>query len=178
MTPQDHNKTLGIMHLIWGGFNALVIIVIALFIFAAGGFAAAAPDAPPEVAAIFGVVGVLLLVFGLLFALPSLLAGYAMLKRKSWARVAGIVAAVFAVLNLPFGTALGVYTFWFLFGQQGQDFYQPGGGVGQMYGRQGWQSPPLPDASTYGWDAQRASQQQGRRREYVPPPQPPDWRGQ
>lgn len=174
MTPQDHNKTLGIMHLIWGGFNALVMIIVALFIFAAAGAAGSAPDAPPELMAIFGLVGVLLLVFGLLCALPSLLAGYAMLKRKSWARVMGIVAAAFAALSFPFGTALGVYTFWFLFGQQGQNFHQQGGG--QMYG-QGFQSPPLPDASTYGWDAQRASQQ-GRRRDYVPPPQPPDWRGQ
>ncbi|MFN2416181.1 MAG: hypothetical protein ABR603_13640 [Pyrinomonadaceae bacterium] len=173
MTPQDHNKVIGIMHLIYGGFNALVMIILVPFFLMMLGFIRSDPNAPPEVAAILGFMGALLFVFAVLFGLPPLLAGYAMLKRKSWARVAGVAAACVEALSFPFGTALCVYTLWFLFGQ-GEGFHRAGGG--QMYG-QGWQSKPLPDANTYGWDAQRA-RQADRQREYVPPPQPPDWRGQ
>jgi hypothetical protein len=181
MTPQDHNKVIGIMHLIYGGFNALMMIIFVPFFFAIGAGIAADPNAPPALTAIFGAFGFLMLFLALLFGLPPMLAGYAMLKRKSWARVMGIIAAVLEALSFPFGTALCVYTLWFLFGQ-GEGFHRAGAG-GQTYGHgfqygQGFQSPPLPDASTFGWDAQRASQQQGRQRDYVPPPQPPDWRGQ
>jgi hypothetical protein len=175
MTPQDHNKVIGIMHLIYGGFNALMMVIFVPFFFAIGAGVASDPNAPPAVTAMFGFIGVLMLFLALIFGLPPILAGYAMLKRKSWARVAGIVAACLEALSFPFGTALCVYTLWFLFGQQGENFHRSGG-VGQMYGR-GFQAPPLPDASTYGWDAQRA-QQSNRQRDYVPPPQPPDWRGQ
>lgn len=40
----------------------------------------------------------------------SLLAGWALLTRQSWARVLAIVAAVLSLLKFPLGTALGVYT--------------------------------------------------------------------
>ncbi len=174
MTPQDHNKVIGIMHLIYGGFNALMMVIFVPIFLAIGIGAGSDPNAPPAVMAIFGAFGFLMLFLAVLFGLPPMLAGYAMLKGKSWARVMGIIAGCLEALSFPFGTALCVYTLWFLFGQ-GENFHRAGGG--QMYGH-GFQSPPLPDASTYGWDAQRASQQHGRQREYVPPPQPPDWRGQ
>lgn len=174
MTPQDHNKVIGIMHLIWGGFNTLLVLVIfPIMLVFIREMMRNDPNAPPEFASFFTVIMAVALGFSLLISLPPLVAGYALLKRKRWARVMSIIAACFEALSFPFGTALCVYTLWFMFGQ-GQNFHSAGGG--QMYG-QGWQSPPLPDASTYGWDAQRA-QQHGRQREYVPPPQPPDWRGQ
>jgi hypothetical protein len=173
MTPQDHNKIIGIMHLIYGGFNALIMLIFVPLFIALGAGVAADPNAPTELTAIFGLFGGLMLVFALLFGLPPMLAGYAMLRRKSWARVAGIVAACFEALSFPFGTALCVYTLWFLFGQ-GEGFHRGGGPFQQA---QNWQAPHLRDAGTYDWEAQRA-RQAGRPHEYVPPPQPPDWRGQ
>src|SRR5215204_152771 len=128
MTSQDHNKVLGIMHLIYGGFFGLMTVLMAV-IFAivwAGIRDALAndPNAPPAgfILAIFGFITIL---YGML-SVPSLVAGYAMLKRRSWARVAGIVASVLTSMSFPFGTALCVYTLWFLFGQQGQNFYRAG----------------------------------------------------
>ncbi|HEX8353043.1 MAG TPA: hypothetical protein VF611_09100 [Pyrinomonadaceae bacterium] len=174
MTPQDHNKVIGIMHLIYGGFNALMMIILVPLFLAIGGIAAADPNTPSELTAIFGIFGLLMLLLAVVFGLPPILAGYAMLRRKSWARVAAVVAACVEAVSFPFGTALCVYTLWFMFGQ-GEGFHGAGG-RGQMAG-QNWNAPPLPDANTFGWEAQR-SQQSSRPREYVPPPQPPDWRGQ
>ena len=171
MTPQDHNKVIGIMHLIYGGFNALLLIIFVPFFFAIGGIAAADPSAPPAVTAIFGVVGFLMLFLALVFGLPPMLAGYAMLKRKSWARVMGIIASCLCALSFPFGTALCVYTLWFLFGQ-GEQFHRGGG----IQSAQNWRAP-LRDAGSYDWQTRQAAEA-GRQRDYVPPPQPPDWRGQ
>jgi hypothetical protein len=173
MTPQDHNKVIGIMHLVWGGFNALMMLVMAVFVFLVMGPAFRSdPNVPPEFAAFFTAIMGAVVVLSLLFSLPPILAGYAMLKRKRWAKVMSIVAACFEALSMPFGTALCVYTLWFHFGQQGQSLY-----------RGGHDAPPAPDwrgslrdGSAYDWEAQRAAQT-GRPREYVPPRQPPDWRG-
>lgn len=172
MTPQDHNKVIGIMHLVWGGFNTLMTLILYPIIIALiGPILRSDPNAPPEVTTIFTVVIVAALIFSLLFSLPPLLAGYAMLKRKRWAKVMGVIAACFEALSMPFGTALAVYSLWFHFGP-GQNFH--GGG---------YDAPPAPDwhgslrdASPYDWEAQRAAQS-SRPREYTPPRQPPDWRG-
>lgn len=167
MTPSDHNRMLGIMHLIYGGFFGLVTLVMLLFAIVLGVGLSSLPQDPnaPPAGFFVAIMAFLVFVYGLL-SLPSLIAGYGMLKRRSWARVAGIVAAVLSALSFPFGTALCVYSLWFFFGDAGKAFEHP-----QPRGE--WRGA-LGDApaSTYGWDAQRSS----REHEYQPPPQPPSWR--
>jgi hypothetical protein len=171
MTSQDHNKVIGIMHLIWGGFNALMMIIMAIFFFLVMPPAFRSdPNVPPEFVTFFTTIMALVVAFSLLFSLPPILAGYAMLKRKRWAKVVGIVASCFEALSMPFGTALCVYTLWFLFGQ-GKNFHREG----ETYAPQDWRGS-LRDGSAYDWETQRTSQS-SRPREYAPPRQPPDWRG-
>ena len=171
MTPQDHNKVIGIMHLIWGGFNALIMLIFLPFIIALIIGGAADPEAGAPIVAIFSIFGAFMLLIALVFGLPPILAGYAMLKRKSWAKTWGIIAACVESLSFPFGTALCVYTLWFLFGREGENFHRGGG----AYAPQDWRGS-LRDGSAYDWETQRA-RQSSRQRDYVPPPQPPDWRG-
>lgn len=54
----------------------------------------------------------------LLFTVPAIMGGYGMLKQRRWARKLVLVSAAVAALNVPFGTALAVYTFWFLLGSR------------------------------------------------------------
>lgn len=63
----------------------------------------------------------------LIFTVPALAGGYGMLKRKRWARKLVLVSAVVAALNFPLGTALAVYTFWFLLGD-GREIWEAGDG--------------------------------------------------
>jgi hypothetical protein len=48
----------------------------------------------------------------------SLIAGFGLLERQSWGRPLALVMAFIALLNVPFGTALGVYTLWVLMSPQ------------------------------------------------------------
>ena len=118
----------------------------------------------------FNFFAVFYAVIAVVFGVPPIIAGYAMLKRKRWARVMGIVSACLTAMSFPFGTALCVYTMWFMFGQ-GEQFYR------------GYDAPPAPpnylkDAGSYDWDAQSVARDSRREQtEYAPPPQPPDWRG-
>jgi hypothetical protein len=171
MTPQDHNKVIGIMHLIWGGFNTLTLLLVIPFIIALLGPMGSDPTPPTELKTVFAIFGVFIVAISLLFGIPPMLAGYAMLKRKRWAKVMGTIAACFEAISVPFGTALCVYTLWFLYGQ------------GENLHRGGYDAPPVPDwrgslrdGSAYDWETQRAAQS-SRPREYTPPRQPPDWRG-
>ncbi|GAC1446411.1 MAG: hypothetical protein NVSMB56_04830 [Pyrinomonadaceae bacterium] len=125
MTTQDHNKLVAVLHLVNGGmklFGVLIALIIMVFF---GIFATLAPSnkdgAIPLV--VFLVIAVVVLVITSVFTIPSFLAGYGMLNRKSWARMAGIVASCFDLLSIPLGTALGIYSLWFLLGEEGSRFY-------------------------------------------------------
>ena len=51
----------------------------------------------------------------LLLAVPSIVIGVGLLSFRGWARVSGILLAVFQLLNLPLGTLVGFYSLWVLF---------------------------------------------------------------
>jgi len=41
-------------------------------------------------------------------------AGLGLLQRQDWGRILAIVLGVISLINIPFGTALGIYTLWVL----------------------------------------------------------------
>jgi hypothetical protein len=166
MTSEDHNKVIGIMHLVYGGMNAIALPFVVFFILMGLGMSGLDPNAPPEVGIMFVVIGLFFGLLFLIFGLPQLIAGYGLLRRKSWGRTWGIVASIMAAISFPLGTGLCVYTLWFLFGE-GKNFYEGLETGGQRRGT-------LPNASTFGWDAREPTR--ARPVEYAPPPQPPNWR--
>lgn len=171
MTPADHSKAIGIMHLIYGGFFTLMTLMMLVmfgFIAALLGSIPEEPGAPP-MAFISAFMGIFVVIYALL-SIPSLVAGYALLKKKSWARVAAVVASVLAGLSFPFGTALCVYSLWFFFGEQGRDHEAQLAGAGPWRGS-------LNRAAAPGWSAQQEREEESRQHVYQPPPAPPDWRG-
>jgi hypothetical protein len=69
-----------------------------------------------------------LFTFGLLahaaVALGSLAVGFGLMQREEWARPLALVMAFLALLSVPFGTALGIYTLFVLLPTQSQAEYQ------------------------------------------------------
>jgi len=55
-------------------------------------------------------IGTLLLII----SIPGIIAGIGLAFRKSWSRIVGLIVCAIKLLNLPFGTALGIYGFWVL----------------------------------------------------------------
>ena len=58
-----------------------------------------------------------------LLTVPSVIAGYGLLKQKSWARTSGLIAGALATTSAPFGILLCIYTLWFLLGEGGKEMY-------------------------------------------------------
>ena len=158
MTPTSHNKILGILHLAYGGLLALLMAAISIFMLVVMS-TATNNRGEPVPAGILAFVMIAVVAVTALQITPSLLAGYALLKRKRWARTMGIIAAVVAGLSFPFGSALCVYTLWFLFGESGKFLYH----------KAAYALPPG-DAS---WTRTVSREPE---RLYVPPSAPPDWR--
>jgi hypothetical protein len=65
-----------------------------------------------------------------LFAAAYLVLAWGLLERQPWARVLGIVLAFLALLRIPFGTALGIYTLWVLLPESSGREYDALAGVG------------------------------------------------
>jgi hypothetical protein len=117
---QTHVKMLGVLYLAVSGF----FLVGALFLILATGSAAGivGAAAEPEDAAIaipvIGIAGTALAMFLSVFAIPGLVTGYGLVQRKPWARIVGIVLSAISLINIPFGTALGIYGLWVLLNKE------------------------------------------------------------
>ena len=86
------------------------------FVFFVGLGVFAAADSGDAIAMpILGLTGTIGLLFFAALAVPGLLAGYGLLKRKKWGQILGIVVGILSLLNFPIGTAIGAYTLFVLF---------------------------------------------------------------
>lgn len=161
MTNEQHNRYLGFAFLAHGGFQILMGLLMATMF---GSFFALVPNQPGRPgppAGFFLLIAVFVLTLQSIFAVPSFVAAYALLKRKSWARIMSIIAAVLSAMSVPVGTAACVYALWFFMGENWKEVYQPGAR------RAPGQLPNDANAwTTQTWEShqERAS------------PHPPDWR--
>ncbi len=106
MTPEEHNKTLATLHFIYGGVHGLTLLGLLLLVFV---FMMASPAA--NLISTFWIAVSIVVFVILLFAvgLLPLLVGYALRKRRRWAKPLGVCLAVISLINIPIGTALGIY---------------------------------------------------------------------
>ena len=110
---RHHIDVLGLMHMVWGVFG--VLTGLSLVILATGTHAALAVGgsigAGPRAAVwLMAVAGVLMITAGLAW----FTAGRHLRRLETRARWWAIVLAIPNLLVIPFGTALGIYTFWVL----------------------------------------------------------------
>ena len=57
------------------------------------------------------------------FGIAHLLLAWGLFQREDWARPLGLVLGFLALVRIPFGTALGIYTIWVLLPQEaGQEY--------------------------------------------------------
>ena len=116
-----HVKILAAFHLIFGVVSLIGSLMVMLLFGGAAGITAMAatnePDAWLAVPIVAPVGGMLvLLIFTL--SVPGIIAGIGLLKRRPWARVLTIVLSVINLINIPFGTLLGIYGLWIMASQE------------------------------------------------------------
>jgi hypothetical protein len=107
MTADEHNRTLATLYLIYGAMHGLTLIGLLLLIFAVR---VAAPAAA-AVTTFWWIAGaaVFLLLFLIVGLLP-LVVWHGFRKRTRWVKPSAQALAVVSLINIPIGTALGIYT--------------------------------------------------------------------
>lgn len=121
MTAEEHNKTLATLHFIYGAIHGLTLIGLLILIL----LVVLATPAAANLST-FGMVVGSLIVAGLFIVVGLLpvIVGFGFHRRAPWVRPIGIILAVLSLVNVPIGTALGIYTIKF--------FRSPGGAI--LYG--------------------------------------------
>jgi hypothetical protein len=63
--------------------------------------------------------------FFLALALPQIIAGLGLLKRREWARILTLIVSFFHLISFPLGTALGIYSFVILLKPEAIKLFSP-----------------------------------------------------
>ncbi|MCC7174583.1 MAG: hypothetical protein IT159_05245 [Bryobacterales bacterium] len=115
---RDHVRILGYLHIVLSGLGILGALAVLLVFGGAVGLVGMTN--PPHSDAwrigipVIGVVGTAIAALVLLLSVPGLIAGVGLLKFRPWARLLTIVLSALNLVNVPVGTALGIYGLWVL----------------------------------------------------------------
>jgi hypothetical protein len=118
-----HLHLLGLLWLALSAFNVVggvVLYILANTLLAHMHEFGVPPEAPTGfLQPLLSVVAI----FILAKAAIGFIAGWGLLQREPWARVIALVLAFISLFNIPFGTAIGVYTMWVLLPSESQQQY-------------------------------------------------------
>ena len=123
MTAEQHNQTLGTLYFVYGAVHGLTLLGLLglVLIFK---FASVAGDLISGSLMIIGTMVLVLLM--LMVGILPLIVGVGFRKQRSWVKPFATMLAVVSLVNIPVGTALGIYT---------MRFFRSAAGV-QLYGGQ------------------------------------------
>ena len=113
-----HVRLLGIFWMALSIFRLLP--GIALWIIFSPGHELWIPGVPLFVHGIVRVVAFFILAAGAV----GIVAAWGLLERRPWARMLAIVLGFLNLLDMPFGTGLGIYTLWVLLPAQSEEEYR------------------------------------------------------
>lgn len=119
-----HVSLLGALYVIAGALSLLV--AVALLVLGVGTAAIEPSDSRVGLAA--GILAgsfITLACLTLTGGLVGLWAGAALRRHRPWARLAVLVMALLNLFVVPFGTALGIYSFWVLLHEGSRDLFEP-----------------------------------------------------
>ncbi|HUX65855.1 MAG TPA: hypothetical protein VMV31_00045 [Terriglobales bacterium] len=108
----QHRNILGVLWLVLGGLGLIgAFVLLSISSFRPWENPWSPPTATPDfLVPLLSGIGTVLLVFSLL----RVVAGVGILQTQPWARMLTIVLGVVSLIEIPLGTALGIYTLWVL----------------------------------------------------------------
>lgn len=102
--------------------SALGLLIAAIVFVSVAGGGMLSGDA--EAMLITGTVATIIGGFFASIALPGLIAGFGLLSFKPWARILAMIVCILGLLNVPLGTALGIYGIWALAKEESSELFR------------------------------------------------------
>src|SRR5688572_2113395 len=120
-----HVTVLGVLYVALSALGVASALFLALAVGTASSIVgiSAEPQDAAVALPIIGVAGTALVVFLLALSLPGLITGIGLLKLQPWARIVGIVLSAINLINIPFGTVLGIYGLWVLLNKETEQLF-------------------------------------------------------
>ncbi|UCE65954.1 MAG: hypothetical protein JSU85_14040 [Candidatus Zixiibacteriota bacterium] len=110
---KKHIELLGILHIVYHSMGLIGAMVV-LLVIGGGGIISRNEVAIAVTLAAALVISCIILIF----SIPGIIGGIGLLRMRPWARILTLVMGFLALLEIPFGTALGIYTIWALMNDQ------------------------------------------------------------
>jgi hypothetical protein len=120
MTTEEHNQTLATLHFIYGAMHGLTLAGLLLLVIVVR---LAAPGTNSISMIWIGLGGVMFVILLLVVGLLPLAVGFGLKKQRRWARPLGLSLGVISLINIPVGTALGIYAIRFFRSEGGVRLY-------------------------------------------------------
>jgi fatty-acid desaturase len=114
MTPHDHNKTLGIIYSFLGGILVLATLVELVRVIVL--------EKERDRIRLDSFLQIVILIALALMAI-LLSTAYGLSRRKRWARISALILSGLLIWLFPLGTALAIYTWWFLHSEGAKQLY-------------------------------------------------------
>lgn len=103
---QDHVKIIGILWIVFGSFSLLGAAAIFMILFGVSFL----PDIDTVAPDILRIAAVVISGFLAALGIPKIIGGIGLLKGKDWGRILVLIVSFLSVFNVPFGTALAIYS--------------------------------------------------------------------
>lgn len=94
------------------GYNTLGVILGLLILTVLATIGAITHDEDANI--ILSIVGFVVGGGLIVLSIPGIIGGIGLLKRKEWARILVLILSAMDLINIPIGTAVGVYSIWVL----------------------------------------------------------------
>jgi len=121
---EKHVTLVGALHIGYSAFQMLGGLIAFTFI-VGGGLIGGCVSKIEIVSPITIFLGTTIAVFVALFSVPGIIGGVGLLKHKPWARYMVLVLSVLALLNIPIGIAIGIYSIWVLVQDETEKLFGP-----------------------------------------------------
>src|SRR5436190_10589380 len=107
MTAEEHNRTLATLYFVYAAIHGLTLLGL-LGLVLVFKFASVAGELLSVSWMVGGTVVFVILMLGV--GVLPLLVAFGFRKRRGWVKPLGFAVAIISLVNIPIGTALGIYT--------------------------------------------------------------------
>jgi hypothetical protein len=121
---EKHVTVLGILYIAFSALGLLLAVIVFTAIVGGGVI-----SGDSQAMAITGIVGPAIAFFLVLVSAPGLIGGIYLLKHRPWARILVLVLGFINLIEIPIGTALGIYTIWVLLKNETVQMFTPSPGT-------------------------------------------------
>ena len=116
-----HVRLLGILWLAVSAFRLVPGMIMASVF--SGGYPGRFPFPPEMPGFVFGMMHAISTFF-IIAGVIGIITGIGLLSRSPWARMLAIIVGCVGLVDMPFGTALGIYTLWVLLPASSEQEYR------------------------------------------------------